>query len=934
MVFSQDKENTDLTIFLMSKDPGLLRDGFDTAEMAQKSGFHTTVLEVEADTSNDELLEQIQREGARLAAFGITGDIFQRTLGAAEKVMRHGDVPVLLFGPRLALESERRKVPVGAAAGVVVGEPAFAVVDFLRGIQSGIQRPIAGLDRLDGDYRPRPPENTLDRLPIPRFQGADLFRLRREGLPLHMSRGCPRRCTFCGEQPQEGKYRSRPSHLVVEEMLYHYQHNDMRRFQFCDLVINGDLQQLEAICDLLLEKEQKFEWWGRALVDPAMPRSLYRKMRLAGCIGLDFDIFSGSERILHTISAGFTPDQASEALKLAAAAGISPRVSILVGLPGEVELEFGATAAWLESNRFNIAQVKDIMPCELQEGSNLERNHAYFGICLPQDAPLLNWHDGGCNTRAYREKRAREMRVFVEDRLHLEVVGCKLDVPWEEQVREQIADRVVDQSHISLAETGKFREENQHLAGALLGGAASAGPYNLEIDLTNNCNQHCAGCWIHSFMLGDKRIKGEERRATLDFGSVSKLVRSAKQLGTKRIQLSGAGDPFMHPRIDDVLELIKDEGLSLNVITNFTMVDEDRARNMVDLGVDELTISFWAGTPETYVATHPGAKESLFKQIVEVVSHLTWYRRATGANRPRVKIYNVISSLNAHEINEMISVAREMGADLIEFTPMDIVEGYTDELALSEADAQQIVDQLMNVRNRPDYLQRTAEEVTEGRLPGLEEQGEFARFLQQHRLAGDFNFSLGDIRRWETYCRRGVHCTRVYEEIHRDSAIFFGYPACECQECMAFPDCSIDPITYTVRAPYISLQGFGSFWRRVSGEAEGGGGGGKRDAQIVDQVPCAIGYTYARVQATGDVIPCCKASKFPLGNIMEDSFEEVWFGEEFDTFRRKALVTPKSDPYFEPMDCYKVCDNLGHNMTTQEDLANMHPRCKQKLGED
>ncbi len=929
-VNQEKQQSTDLVVVLMSNDPELLREGYTTAEAAREKGFSARVLEVDPGDSDEVILQRFEDLGTRLAAFGVSSDTFRRSLGASEALMRSGVAPALLFGRDLGLVSERKKVSVESAAGVVVGEPSVTVVEYLRLRHAGISKPIAGLDPLDGDYRPRPPGSSVEGLPFPQYKEADLVRLRREGLPIRMSLGCPRRCAFCNLQPREGRYRPRPAHEVAEEMFFHLEHNDIRRFQFCDLVINGDLQQLEAICDLLLEETEELQWWGRMMVDPSMPRYLYRKMRLAGCIGVDLEVFSGSDRLLEVVAAGFNSEQAAEALERANASGINTRVSVYVGLPGEAELDYGETAYWLQDNRFQISQVKDILPLDLLEGSLLLQNHAEYGISLPEEDPHCNWHNGGFNTQAYRLRRAREMRVFVEDALHLEVVGNAPEIFWDGDTREQIKERICDSAKISHAEVGRFRRENLHLAGVIRGEQAMAGPYSLEIDLTNNCNQHCAGCWIHSFMLGDKRISGAKRRATLDYGTVRKLILDAKRMGTKKIQLSGAGEPFMHPRIDDILELIKDEGFELNVITNFTLLSDERARMLVDLGVDSITVSFWAGSPETYAATHPTAKESLFKQIVEVVSHLTWYRRYTGANKPRVKIYNVISSLNAHEIDDMISTARIMGADLIEFTPIDVLEGYTDELALSEEDTRKIMDTLMNVRHRPDYLQRTAEEVTEGRLPGLDEQGEYARFLQKHRLSGDFRFSLEDIRCWETYCRRGIHCSRVYEEIHRDSCIFFGHPAHECQNCMAFVDCSIDPITLTVRAPYLSLQGFGSFWRRVSGESEGG----KRDAQIVDKIPCSIGYTYARVQATGDVIPCCKADTFSLGNIMEASFEDVWHSEPYEEFRQKALVSPKSDPYFEPMDCYKVCDNLGHNMDTHDTIEGLHPLCLSKIADE
>jgi radical SAM protein with 4Fe4S-binding SPASM domain len=917
---------TDLFVLLMDDEPRLIRDGYVSAETARSRGFTATVLEAGA-ASDASLVERIRSRRARLAAIGTTHRELARTLVLSEQILRDEKLPVLLFGDDLATDLERRKVPVEAATGVVVGDPRLTLADFLAAIGREGMRPVAGLDRLDGDYRPRPTHGTVADDGIPRFFEADLLRLRREGLPIRMSFGCPRRCAHCGIQPREGRYRTRPAHAVVEEIAYHVRENGIRRFDFCDLVLNGDLAQLEAMCDLLLEKKLEVEWWGRAFVENRMERGLYRKMRLAGCIGLDFELPSASDHVLHVIHADYATNHATDALARAAAAGIGTRVSLLVGLPGESETQFGETAAWLDENRFNISQVKDLLPCELLEGSLLHRHHRKYGVTMPEEEPFQSWHNGGFNTPAYRLKRTRELRVFVEDVLQLEIVGRSVEVPWDKELRARVAERVSSESKAAVAQTGRFRQEHLHLAGPLLRGKALAGPLELEIDLTNNCNQHCTGCWIHSFLLGEDRISGELRKATLDRDRVVDLVRAAKRMGTRKVQLSGAGEPYMHPNVDEIVAVVKDEGLELNIITNFTLVDFARAERLVDFGVDTITVSLWAGTAETYAKTHPSAKSDVFGKIVDVVSHLTAYRRRTGCNRPRVKIYNVISALNHDEIDKMIDVAREMGADLIEFTPIDIVKGRTDELELSEAATRRIMDQLLHVRRRPDYLQRTAEEAIEGRVPGLDEQGEFARFLQRHRLPTDFRFSLADIRRWETYCRRGVHCNRVFEKIHRDSSIFFGFPPGECRSCEALVDCSIDPITLTVRAPYLSLQGFGSFWRRVSGE----GGEGARDAAIVDKIPCTIGYTYARVQATGHVIPCCKAATFPIGNILEKSFEEIWTSEAYEEFRHKAASLPKSDPYFDPMGCYKVCDNLGHNMITHATLQSLHPACRGAL---
>ena len=58
----------------------------------------------------------------------------------------------------------------------------------------------------------------------------------------------------------------------------------------------------------------------------------------------------------------------------------------------------------------------------------------------------------------------------------------------------------------------KFFKENLDLAGALDGSKAYTGPKIIQIDLTNNCNLNCAGCWCHSDLLGNLKLKGEEKK--------------------------------------------------------------------------------------------------------------------------------------------------------------------------------------------------------------------------------------------------------------------------------------------------------------------------------------------------------------------------------------------------------------------------------------
>jgi len=86
---------------------------------------------------------------------------------------------------------------------------------------------------------------------------------------------------------------------------------------------------------------------------------------------------------------------------------------------------------------------------------------------------------------------------------------------------------------------------------------------------------------------------------------------------------------------------------------------------------------------------------------------------------------------------------------------------------------------------------------------------------------------------------------------------------------------------------------------------------GDYDQHILDRVQCSIGWFYTIVRANGDVIPCCKGQNRPMGNIKETAFKEIWAAKRYEVFRAKAKVLPKSDPYFIPFNCYKMCDNVG-----------------------
>lgn len=456
--------------------------------------------------------------------------------------------------------------------------------------------------------------------------------------------------------------------------------------------------------------------------------------------------------------------------------------------------------------------------------------------------------------------------------------------------------------------SGYFSNYNLIRKGVVDGKNAYKGPNFVQIDLTNNCNNNCAGCWCHSLMLGDSMLKSEEKEKFIPLNILKKIIDDLAFLGTYEILLAGSGEPLMHPDIMEILTYIKNKGIRINLITNFSLVDKNKAKRLIDLGVDFITISLWAGTPETYVKTHPNTSKQVFERIKE---NLTYLNSSKKGLKPQIKIYNVLSKLNYFEIEQMVDFAVNTGSNFIEFTLIDTIPGKTDSLLLTNKEKNLVVKQFSEIRQKPNFFSEPNSKVStdnENINSELESFGVFARELS---LPKGFKFEGKTVK-----CPNERTNDVSYLKEEEDNKIvfeFFNYNkkgAHNCFECPNKAGCVLNETVFQIKLKATHLLGYGSLYRRLSAS---------KDSQqydvSVDAQPCYIGWLYSRILTNGDVIPCCKAHRMSLGNIYKTSFYEIWNSEEYNTFRYKAKNLKKLDNYFSLIGCYKSCDNIGMNMS-------------------
>ncbi|MDD5668961.1 MAG: radical SAM protein [Candidatus Omnitrophica bacterium] len=250
----------------------------------------------------------------------------------------------------------------------------------------------------------------LDSLPFPDFSWADIEGYSDRKLPVLMSRGCIRKCVYCNDRLLYPYYRRRSAKNVFEELKFRYKQTGINNFEFFDLILNGDLKDLEKLCDMIIRENLDIVWAGQAGIRGEMSLALLIKMKKAGCGTITYGIESFSDPVLRFMNKPYTYADIVKVLKESAAAEISVKINIITGFPGESEEMFRETLERIRECRQFIEGVSSLAPCLITLGSELQKNLDAFGITYPGVNGYFTWFSRDGNN--YEMRKIRAQRVF------------------------------------------------------------------------------------------------------------------------------------------------------------------------------------------------------------------------------------------------------------------------------------------------------------------------------------------------------------------------------------------------------------------------------------------------------------------------------------------------------------------------------------------
>lgn len=233
---------------------------------------------------------------------------------------------------------------------VIQGEGELALVEILDNLQRDYDLPkiITGQPIAD-----------LDSLPFPEYDLVDLSTYTREVngskcISILTSRGCPYPCNFCNSNIMGAgkpiRFRS-PENVISEIREFKKKYNIMK-FRFQDDIFTFDIGRIRKLCALLREENIEFRCFARV---NTFSLEMAKLLRESGCVHTSFGVESGSLRILSRqgMNKLQSPKQIKNALENANKVGITSRIFLIVGFPGETDETIEETLSLMRSCSWN-----------------------------------------------------------------------------------------------------------------------------------------------------------------------------------------------------------------------------------------------------------------------------------------------------------------------------------------------------------------------------------------------------------------------------------------------------------------------------------------------------------------------------------------------------------------------------------------------------
>lgn len=188
-------------------------------------------------------------------------------------------------------------------------------------------------------------------------------------------------------------------------------------------------------------------------------------------------------------------------------------------------------------------------------------------------------------------------------------------------------------------------------------------PLSISVEPTTSCNLRCPECpsGLRSFTRPTGMISLDLYQKALDQLAPSLWY----------VLLYFQGEPYLHPHFHELVKRSVKKKLYTATSTNGHFLSSENARKTVESGLDRLIISIDGTTQDTYESYRIGGR---LDRVIEGTKAVVQWKRKLKSKTPHIIFQFLVVKPNEHQIEEVQSLAKELGVDEVGFKTAQIYD--------------------------------------------------------------------------------------------------------------------------------------------------------------------------------------------------------------------------------------------------------------------
>lgn len=183
-------------------------------------------------------------------------------------------------------------------------------------------------------------------------------------------------------------------------------------------------------------------------------------------------------------------------------------------------------------------------------------------------------------------------------------------------------------------------------------------PLEVSFDPIHACNLMCQHCNAHKYLVNGKHRMSDEH--------ILNLIRYLAKWGVKSACFGGGGEPTLHTKLQETVELAHSLGMESSLATNGTIMSDELIDSMIT-HCRYIGVSVDSASPDTYKI---GRKVNLFNEAVKNIGKLV-DTNSRLKKRCDIAYKFLIFDYNQHEIFDACKLAKSLGVQDFHVRPAD-----------------------------------------------------------------------------------------------------------------------------------------------------------------------------------------------------------------------------------------------------------------------